>query len=315
MSTKSNPLEEKVWDIPFPTPMAQDVFAYMGRVIASGHPGGVIYAPTRTGKTRLLMISVERAQSVKGLRNNSFDSRTLAINATDRLALSEGGFWTWLLGQVGHREALSRRGPANKRHLALEYFRGLANTISSGRVVLFVDEAQHLTLVELGWFADLFNALEQAGFKLVLFLVGSYHLQKWNIELQGKAHAHIRSRFFSQEHPLRGLANLEDFRRCLHRYDADTEPFGGTETFTSHFQFSWHASGGLLADHAGALRQAFGEACERHKHFEVPMAYFALAVRNLLDRPPLKEMTLDLMRTVVLDTAFAKNYEAGQNME
>ncbi len=295
--------------------MAQDVFAFMGRVIALGHPGGVIYAPTRTGKTRLLMMSVERAQSVKGLRNNSFESKTLAIDATDRLVLSEGGFWTWLLGQVGHREALSRCGPANKRHLAVEYFKGLANTIPSGRVVLFVDEAQHLTLVELGWFADLFNALDKAGFKLVLFLVGSYHLQKWNIELQGKAHAHIRSRFFSQEHPLRGLANLDDFRRCLHRYDADTEPFGGPETFTSHFQSAWHAQGGRLADHAGVLRQAFGEACERLRGFEVPMAYFALAVRTLLDQPPLKEVTLELMRTIVTGTPFAKNYDPGQITE
>lgn len=165
------------------------------------------------------------------------------------------------------------------------------------------------------WFADLFNALDKAGFKLVLFLVGSYHLQKWNIELQGKAHAHIRSRFFSQEHPLRGLANLDDFRRCLHRYDADTEPFGGPETFTSHFQSAWHAQGGRLADHAGVLRQAFGEACERLRGFEVPMAYFALAVRTLLDQPPLKEVTLELMRTIVTGTPFAKNYDPGQITE
>lgn len=302
-------LEERVWDASFVTPMAQEGFDFIGLTIVSGHTGGVLYAPTRTGKSELIGMSKTRAQKVKGLRGNIFESATAALNATDRLVLSEGGFWTWMLDQIGHHQAHTKKDLGAKRHLCVQYFKGLANETPSGRVVLFVDEAQLLTLVELGWFADLFNALKKTGFKLVLFLVGSYHLQKWKHDLRGKMHAHVRSRFFAHEHPLKGIDTQEILRRCLHRYDEDRSQFDGTESFTSHFQPEWYAKGGRLALYAGEIRRAFGKACGSARTFEIPMEYFVLTVRKLLDGRPLQKITSTMLQKIVLDSGFAENYE------
>lgn len=94
--------ESSIWDIPYATPMVEQGFQFTTEVIAGGHPGGVIYAPTRTGKTSFIEAVVDDVKSFQGLRGNTIQSASAYIITDDRMVTSEGGFWEWLLREFNH---------------------------------------------------------------------------------------------------------------------------------------------------------------------------------------------------------------------
>ena len=294
--------ETKLWNTAFSTPMMMDAYEWATRLIMGGHTGGVLYAPTRTGKTKTIELMVEELKQFQGPRS-PIESGTAWVVARDRLVMSEGGFWDWLLQEFGHQAAGLRSSPSVKRHLVYEYVKGLARSSPSGRLILFVDEAQILVLVELGWFADLFNALNKDGFELILFLVGSYHLREWIQELAGKRHEHVRSRFFANEHRLTGLRTLSHFQRCLRRFDVDRSLLQGKGSITEFYLPEWYGSGGRLEKQADLFRQGFKQVAPM-QDFEVPMAYFIRAVRQVLnDGVP---SDLEQFKDIVTDTGYLK---------
>jgi hypothetical protein len=218
--------------------------------------------------------------------------------------MSEGGFWDWLLREFKHVDA-GKGTVGRKRSNACEFAKSKARTCKSGRVVVLVDEAQVLELAELQWLADLFNNLERDGFRMVLFLIGSYHLSSWREELAGTKNEHIRARFFAKEHRLTGLSGIEDFRRCLRRYDVDRYKQGTEETFTQFYLPNWYAAGGRLEQRAEIIQAAFKVVTDRteKKHFEVPMETFVNCVQHILNYEE-QECDLERMCSVARDSWF-----------
>lgn len=295
--------ETKLWNSAFSTPMMLDAFNWATRVIAGGHTGGVLYAPTRTGKTKTIELLVDELKCFQGPRSK-IESGTAWVVSRDRLVTSEGGFWDWLLAEFGHQSAGIRSSPTVKRHLVYEFVKGLARSSPSGRLIIFVDEAQILELTELGWFADLFNALHKDGFELILFLVGSYHLREWIQELVGKRHEHVRSRFFANEHRLTGLKTLDHFKRCLRRFDVDKRPLNGEASITEFYLPDWFAAGGRLEQRADLFREGFKQVAPMPE-FEVPMAYFVRAVRQVLN-DSMPDCEFEQFKAIVTETGYPK---------
>lgn len=295
--------DAKLWKHYFVTPMVENMYAFVTGIIKMGGTGGVIYAPTRTGKSKSIIVLIPEVKSFQGNRGNIIASEAVWVEAYDRKVMSEGGFWGWFLVEFKHERAGKIRDPLERRRVVCEYVKGLAGRSRSGRLILFIDEAQKFELTELGWLADLSNALQKDGFELIIFLVGSYHLKKWRNDLRGKEHEHVRSRFFVKEHRLVGLVSLKDFRRCLRRYDVDTRPLDGTQTITQYYQPDWYASGGRLEKHADSFREAFLSVWGKAKGFEVPMAYFARTVKMALDRKQVA-ITLESLKKIVKKTGF-----------
>ena len=301
-------INNKVWLKPFATPMVEDAFKFVTQIVIDGYTGAVIWGPTRTGKTSLIRLFVNDVKKVKGRRGDEIESGAVSMKCKDRWVMSEGGFWDWQLRQFGHNRAGARDPVQIKRHIACEFLKGIAAQSPSGRVIVFIDEAQLLELVELGLFADQFNDLEEDGFEMVLFLVGSYNIKKWQLDLKGNSdHAHVRSRFFSQEHRLRGLSTLKDYQRCLKRYDVDKSYFDGERSITEYYQADWYKSGERLEQYAAMFKDAFAEAIGRPQSFQVPMAYFKYTVQNVLNRPKMV-ITPDRMKNLVKRSKFVFNY-------
>lgn len=295
--------ETKLWNSAFSTPMMSEAFNWATELISGGHTGGVLYAPTRTGKTKTIELLVDELRSFDGPRSK-LESATAWVVTQDRLVMSEGGFWGWLLAEFRHQAAGSKKSPDVKRHLVTEYVKSLARSSPTGRLVLFVDEAQILELTELGWFADLFNSLQKANLELILILVGSYHLREWIKELEGKRHEHVRSRFFANEHRLRGLRTLSDFKRCLRRFDVDTRHLESGISITQFYLPEWFAEGGRLENRADLFREGF-RALSPVQDFEVPMAYFVRAVRQVLN-DSMPDCELEEFKAVVTKTGYPK---------
>jgi hypothetical protein len=292
--------ENKIWSRPYVTPMVECVFGWAAEVIESGHTGGVVYAPTRTGKTRTILLLVDELRSFEG-RRGPVESSTLSVGAPNRRVLSEGSFWDWLLQEVTHIQA-GKGTVIDKRHAVYEFMKGIARKSATGRLVLLIDEAQVLDLAELGWFADLFNGLERDGFEMILFLVGSYHLSSWKEELAGTKNEHIRARFFAKEHRLKGLTTNSDFRRCLRRFDVDKVHPGAESTITQYFQPKWFESGGRLEERADIFYTAFRDVTDK-KSFEVPMANFTRSVIRVLNYGD-QECDLDTMKAIAVSAGY-----------
>jgi hypothetical protein len=301
--------ENAIWKRPFATPMADDAFKFVTRIIVEGHTGGFIWGPTRTGKTSLTKLIVNDVTKIMDYRSNIIVSASLRMDVNYRWVMSEGGFWNWQLHQFRHHCADAKDNPQKKRHLAYEYLKGVAAGVSSGRVVIVVDEAQLLELVELGLFADLFNELERDGFQLIVIFVGSYEVTKWKKQLQGREHSHVRSRFFTNEHRLRGLTSVEDYRRCLKRYDIDTRPLEGTKSITQYFQPEWHAGGGRLEPYAAMFKAAFTGVVGDPRVCQVPMGFFRYVVQNSLNRRRVV-ISPTRLRHLVLASGFRKELHA-----
>jgi hypothetical protein len=300
--------ETKLWNTAYSTPMIEATYKWATSIISGGHTGGVLYAPTRTGKTKTIELLTEELKAFKGPRGNIILSETVWVITADRLVMSEGGFWDWLLKQFNHQSAGTRHSPLAGRHLVYEHVKGLARKCPAGRLVMFVDEAQILELTELGWFADLFNALQKDGYELIIILVGSYHLHDWIGELAGKKHEHVRSRFFAKEHRLTGLTTILDFERCLRRFDADKSHFDDKCSITEFYLQEWFGGGGRLGNLADIFREAF-RSVGGQAELEVPMAHFIRAVRQVLNEAG-QDCDVEYYKKVVRDTGFLHSLAA-----
>lgn len=302
--------ESELWLEPFATPMVERAFAWAAELVNTGHTGGIIYAPTRTGKSKLCELLTEELREFSGRRGKSIRSATLFITTWDRRVMSEGGFWRWILKEVKHACAEKKRLEIwEARHLVYEFFKGAAGAAESGRLILIIDEAQVLDLVELGWLADVFNDMCKHRLQLIVLLIGSYHLQQWKKDLERKKHEHVRSRFFTKEHGLTGLRELQDFRRCLLRFDIDKTPLNGEGSIANYYQPEWVSKGGLLEGYATTFIDAFRQLSQNPTQLNVPMAYFARALRILLDTDEFS-LSPDAVAAAVSDSGFTTHLDA-----
>lgn len=294
---------EKTWTRAFMTPMNLAAYQWAAALVASGGTGGVLYAPPRIGKTKTIELLKEALRSFDGPRG-VVESATLSLIAYDRKTISEGGFFDWILLEVGHAQAGKKMSTVQKRHCACEYLKGIAASVPSGRVILFVDEAQFLEQSELGWFADLFNKMGEADFRLVPIFVGSFLLEKWRTELRGQPQQHVRARFFTDGHRLWGLKSVNDFKACLRHYDRSLWKPDGEVTITEAYLPTWYASGGRLEGLAENLYEAFRQVAEwRPKDMNVPMRFFTQAVRRILDYGE-QDADMETLKQIIVATGF-----------
>ena len=139
---------------------------------------------------------------------------------------------------------------------------------------------------------------------MILFLVGSYHLREWIKELFGQRHEHVRSRFFTKEHRLTGLKTLNHFQRCLRRFDVDKRPFNEECSFTGYYLPERFAAGGRLEKRADLFFEGL-KAMSTGDHFEVPMAYFVRAARNVFNRAQ-QDCDFERFKIIVRETGFTR---------
>lgn len=269
----------------------------------------MVFAPTGTGKTSFIKKMVhEEVTSFRGHRGNLISSTVVSLRTNERFVMSEGGFWGWLLCELKHLRAGNHIGPLQGRFLVYEFVKDLASRSPAGRILFFIDEAQKLGIEELGLLADLVDELQRSGFRLVVFLVGSYDLAHWKEDLRTNRYSNVRRRFFSKEHRLLGLSVVDDYRRCLRRYDVDSTPFNGKSTITEHYQTDWYRGGGRLELYASLFRAAFAEAIGNPQSFQVGMAFFSLTLKKILEQSTVR-IDRGRLKDAVEESGFAFNYE------
>ncbi|MDO9196931.1 ATP-binding protein [Rhodoferax sp.] len=135
--------------------------------------------------------------------------------------------------------------------------------VGSRTCLLFVDEAQMLTVKHVRYLLEIWNELRQEDFILVTVLVGQEGLESLKTLTEDEDHGAVLARFFVKKYVLGGLHSLEDVRKYLGAYDTKLlfpgpewpfarffcmKAFDGGWRLESEAERFWHE----LVDHSSA---------------------------------------------------------------
>lgn len=267
------------------TPPIDTMINQIGDWIDQQVPGAYIYGASRLGKSR----------GVKWFLNNVLEERfgaivplVIWIRRPDSQR-SEGDFWQQIL--IASKFMFAEPGKQVKRgagfHLCLERFIAIAKNAAGNHAILLIDEAHDMRLQEWKWLTGLQNALDDAGFNLSVFSVGTHQLGYQHQYLASTGNAHVAARFMAAHARFHGLQSEDETAFALNGYDLDSEwPPGSRVTFLQHFAPVEFAAGRRLADCAGALWKGLEELSPiaDHKYREYPMQSVAGVVEHMLIR-------------------------------
>jgi len=123
-------------------------------------------------------------------------------------APSENTFFAGLLTAVRH-PAEPAASKASLRTRIVHKLRQVTDTLGDNKVVIFIDEAQHLREIEYEWLRDLHDDLENSDVRLFTFLIGQHQLLAQKAALQAQDKEQIVARFMIEELAFKGLASRE----------------------------------------------------------------------------------------------------------
>lgn len=144
----------------------------------------------------------------------------------------------------------------------------MAEAVKAGSrtCLLFVDEAQMLTIKHVRYLLEIWNELRQEGFILVTVLVGQEGLESLKTLTEEDDQGAVLARFFVKKYVLGGLHSLEDVRKYLGAYCSKLmfpgpewpfarffcmKAFDGGWRLDSEAERFWQA----LVDHSGAANK------------------------------------------------------------
>lgn len=207
----------------------------------------------RVGKTTSVNKAIER------LKKDVPWVATFCHSATRKANQSKKAFCEEMLSSfrypwTTHAEPVS---------LVARFLMSLTVEAGSRTCVLFVDEAQMLTIVQLRYLLEIWNELRQEGFILVTVLVGQEGLVSLKTLTAEADHGAILARFFVNKYVLGGLHSLDDVQQYLAAYDNDLRYPNPDWPYTKFFcqqafENDWRLANeaehfwNALRDHSGA---------------------------------------------------------------
>lgn len=126
--------------------------------------------------------------------------------------------------------------------------------------VLFVDEAQMLTVIQLRYLLEIWNELRREGFLLVTILVGQNNLDFLMQLTEQQDHGAVISRFFVNKFNLGGIHSEMGLKRYLSAYDNKLfYPIESKWSYSMFFRANAFDGGWRLESECGRLWQALLE--------------------------------------------------------
>lgn len=183
----------------------------------------------RQGKTTALNQTIEQLQSdLPFVAFLSFSGQR-GINQT------KPAFCRQLLSHWGYDSLARERGSQPERLLA--NFLMLQCSLVNGRqCVIFIDEAQLLSIQHYRYLLEIWNDLRAHGFILCTVLVGQPDLKLLKTLTDESDHGAVVSRFFVKHYEFGGIKSQPMLADFLRHYDQDlTYPAGSTWTYSRFF--------------------------------------------------------------------------------
>lgn len=180
--------------------------------------GGMITGEKRIGKTYAIKFILAHLAKVLGRDCYAFSIRWKAI---DRF--NETKFWKRLLGATGFNTTL----PGDAERLENRFYERILLKIEQCGIpvcVVFIDEAQNITITEYLQLCHVFNELEEKGIRLYTWLVGQDELHHMKTLMREANCGQVIARFMEHSFEMRGISNARTLRTLLVQLDKQGVP-------------------------------------------------------------------------------------------
>ncbi len=238
------PMPETVW-----TPQVDSLVRKVRRWIQMDLPGGAVVGAQRTGKTKACQFMVGTLSDLLGYQLAIIH---FVISGQVEAKKTERDFFLELMGQIGC-QTTAARDTSILRKRCLRHLSEMAAKSGSGRIVILVDEAQHLSKAQYDILIYIFNMLEQARLKPFFLLVGQPELRGTRDLWREASDMQILGRFFARLHVFRGVGK-DEVKLVLEAFDTPASE-GGDSPFAK-FVPGAYASGWRLVRLAPAFERA-----------------------------------------------------------
>jgi len=172
---------------------------------------------------------------------------------------TELAFFSELCVAANFLLALDETARVMRRSL-VQFIVGEVRNSGQNRVVLFPDEAQHLTAMHYAWLIDLYNDLDEKGVDCSVILFGQSELYDIRNDFLTSGKDNIVGRFMAEAFELTGLRNVAAVEDCLKCYD-DPEiiayPLGSDWSYTRYFFPGAYGCGWRLQPLAQSIWDSF----------------------------------------------------------
>jgi hypothetical protein len=268
------------------TPPMNDMINAIGDWIDQRLSGGYIYGPSRFGKSRSIKWFIRSV-----LEERFGQKLPMIIWIRPPTRISEGEFWNQML-EASKFKFFSPLKPKKKfqaRFLFKQQLITVAKAARQNYVTLVIDEAHDVTLNEWKWLMGLQNDLDNEGYRLSVFSIGSHQINFQPDYLANTGNAHIVARFFCADSRFYGITSVKQMEYVLNGYDLDTDwPLGTNTSFLKYFAPDDFANNKRLVSISTDLFACFKELLPtdgkgKSKNLvEIPMLHVAQTIEQAL---------------------------------
>lgn len=249
------------------------VFKEIVNWIDNRNPGGIIYGRARIGKTRAI-------HNLKVLLKNLYgeDLPVFIFNMSEHKP-SEKFFFLELLKDIGHSFAKSSRTASELKTTLVYHLIACGKASIMSRVIIFIDEANFMSLDDYNYLVDVYNRLERAHVQLTVLLVGTEEIISTKTALMQLNKQQIIGRFMVRQYQFTGVRSAQDLQICMASYDFSEYPEDSGWSFTKYFFPEAFEEGERINTMAYDLFRIFVKAFN-NKKIEIPMQYVTSTIEN-----------------------------------
>jgi len=190
----------------------------------------------RVGKTKAIQNTIEK------LRQDAEWAAIFYHSATRDMRQTKKAFCLELLRSFGQEAVGADAATRLERFLITE-----AVNSGSRTCVVFIDEAQMLTVMQLRYLLEIWNGLRAEGFLLITILVGQKNLVSLKQLTSAEDHGAVIARFFVKGFSLGGLHSPDDLRKYMIAFDSILFfPFNSLWSYSRFFRQQAFDSGWRL---------------------------------------------------------------------
>ncbi|MEO7916623.1 MAG: ATP-binding protein [Dokdonella sp.] len=283
---RSTPMEEGArlwanhpvvrWDQTFalPTPMLEIGSNIIAQSIASRRSGRGFYASPCYGKSTAI---VYFTRQINDLYPNV---SVLCLEATETLRPSELNLYADILEAAGFTLRMVKPF-RERRSQVINLLWSLAAARGEYRIVLFVDEAQNLSVNEWSWLKTVQNLLFKQGVQLIVFPFGQEALLHERSALLN-CRRDLARRFMRSLTKFEGMSTLEQLSTFLGVFDDEARyPAKGPSYSEFFFPHAYH-TGWRLKDEAPHLWAALHPVRVQNREAQVSMECISIAIQYYL---------------------------------
>lgn len=257
---------------------------FLDKTLCRRAGGFVVWGLWRTGKSSAIKYLQKVAQTkYKGLFSATLDGET-------KLYISERDFFADLCKELG----ISDKGSSGEcKRRAVDRMIVMGGRNLKRLFLLFIDEPQKWTDLQLNWLCEIYDKLERHNVRLVSVMVGQSTLVSFRQNYIQRGNGILTDRLMREAIQFHGVRDPEELRVVLAGYDTifHSDP---AWPFTRFFFPQAHSAGFRLQEATEIIWNAFAEAINDNgkllEHW-IPMKHLTMLVETLFESYCFKDAT------------------------